>query len=211
VKLLKFTDTWRGAMAENRFSRWAIGGLIITNMILIFVIAGKDRTVVIVPPEIKGQVEISRASANEGYLEAWTLSLAILLGNITPGNASTVKKNLEPFLAPEIFNDVTVNIDRAVSELTHSRITLKFEPLKVVFEPGSKKWFATGYRTQTGPADDGRREQATYEMQWEIRNFRPVLTRILHYTGKPRTEKELDRLTADQERAERRARDQQGR
>ncbi len=61
------TETWRGINAENRFHRIAVALLLLlllTNLLSLISLVRADRTVVLVPPILEGQVNVARANAH---------------------------------------------------------------------------------------------------------------------------------------------------
>ena len=199
----KFLASWEGTRSENKFNRLVIGGLIGLSAVLAFHAVQKNSTVVIAPPEMTKAVSVSRDGADQDYLETFSVATAILLGNVTPDNAEFVKKALGPLLDPGIYNDVMRALDRQIIEIKDNRITSRFSERSVVYEKETGKFFVTGYRVVKGPASDEKREVATYEYEWRVRNFRPLLTFVTNYAGNPQTKKEIERRDQLEERAKR--------
>ncbi|KAA1053857.1 TraE/TraK family type IV conjugative transfer system protein [Azospirillum argentinense] len=203
MHLKEFLASWHGAKAENKFQRTANLGLLGVTLLLAINAIVKDKTVVIAPPELSKAVEISRSAANQDYLEAWSWSTSMLLGNVTPANADFVRKGLEPLLSPDIFHGVMKSVENTIADIKHNRITARFDPRKIIYERETAKYFVTGYRVVSGPAADEKREEATYEYTWTVRDFRPQLTSVTNYQGPAQTKEETDRRRQIQERAQR--------
>lgn len=203
MKFKEFFKTWQGVQAVNRFQRVIILCLLGVVLLLSINAIMKDKTVVIAPPELAKAVEVSRSSASQDYLETWSWSVAMLLGNVTPANTDLVHKGLEPVLAPDIFHGVMQSVEASLAEIKRDRITARFDPRKLTYERATERYFVTGYRVVTGPSSDDKREEATYEMRWEVRNFRPQLTAITNYAGGPQTSEEKERRRQIEERAKR--------
>lgn len=193
MKIENFLSSWQGTMAENKFHRFTSVSMLGIIVLLAVNAILKDKTVVIAPPELTKAVEVSRSAASQDYLEAWTWSVGMLLGNATPANAGFIKNGLEPMLAPEIFSEVTTALDRQIHEIQRERITSRFDPRKIVFETETQRYFVTGYRVVGGPAATEKREEATYEMRWEVRSFRPQITHLTTYSGRPQTKEDQER------------------
>jgi len=87
VTLSDFLSTWRGLTLENRLHRLAVLGLIGTNLVIAVALLRAERTVVLVPPVLEGQVSVARANASQEVKEAWALFVAELLGNVSPAGA----------------------------------------------------------------------------------------------------------------------------
>src|SRR5581483_1265428 len=96
VNLKTFLTTWRGTRLENQYQRWAIAGLVFSNIVVGLAAFGRGETVVVIPPDLAGKIAISRSDGDRDYQQAWAFFLAQLLGNVTPGNADVVKKAVKP-------------------------------------------------------------------------------------------------------------------
>ena len=135
MNLQRFLATWAGLTLENRVNRLIILLLIGVNCVLAVTINQTDRTVVLVPPVLEGEVSVARSSASREVREAWALFVAELLGNVTPTNADFLTKALEPLLAPALRVDVLRVLDAQVAEIRREKVSLAFEPR--ADQPGS--------------------------------------------------------------------------
>jgi hypothetical protein len=70
---------------------------------------------------------------------------AQLLGNVTPGTVDFVKERLTPLLSPSIYQDVIDAIEIQAQQIKNDRVTMRFEPRFVEYEPKSDKVFVYGY------------------------------------------------------------------
>ena len=102
MKLSEFLRTWEGLETENRFSRAIILGLLGVCVITSLAAWRTERSIILVPPTLTQEVEVTRTAASREFKESWGLFLAELLGNTTPANADFLKSAIEPLLAPEM-------------------------------------------------------------------------------------------------------------
>jgi conjugal transfer pilus assembly protein TraE len=65
-----------------------------------------ERSIILVPPTLAKEVEVTRTAAFSEFEESWGLFLLELLGNTTSANADFLKTAIEPLLAPEIYRTV---------------------------------------------------------------------------------------------------------
>jgi conjugal transfer pilus assembly protein TraE len=77
VNLADFLATWRGLTLENRIHQLTLLGLIVTNLLTDVALLHAERTVVLVPPRLEGQVNIARDSASQEVKESWALFVAV--------------------------------------------------------------------------------------------------------------------------------------
>ncbi len=84
MRLSDFLSTWEGHEAENRFSRLIILGLLVVCVITSLAAWRTERSIILVPPTLTKEVEVTRSAASSEFKESWGLFLAELLGNTTP-------------------------------------------------------------------------------------------------------------------------------
>lgn len=210
MQLNQLMKSWDGTARENKFLKFVVVGMMATTGILGLNLTFKSSTVVVVPPEIMTTLEISKSGANQAYYEAWSWSIAMMLGNVTPANAEFLKKGIEPLLSPDIHAATINNIESTVLEIRRDRIITKFDPRKIVHDDDTGKYYVNGFRVVTGPAADERKEESTFELEWRVSNYRPTLTHVENYSGPPRTREVLDKRR-EQEDRERKKEDKRNR
>lgn len=188
MNMTRFLSTWQGTQASNRWLLGTVAALSLVVLMQTIALLGRDQVVVLVPPELSAEVEVSRRQADQDYVKAWGLHLASLIGNVTPGNSHFIKESIGPLLAPEIHAEVTQIIERQLEQLRRDRVTLRFEPRRVVHVPSTDRVFVFGYSV-TGAigSTNEQRAKRTYEIGLEIDRHRPVITFLTTYQGEPRT------------------------
>lgn len=131
--------------------------------------------------------------------EAWGFAFAQLLGNVTPGTVDFVKERITPLLSPSIYQDVIDAIEIQAQQIKNDRVTMRFEPRFVEYEPKSDKVFVYGYSYVKGASSNEERSERSYEFAIKISNYAPVLDYIDTYVGKPRTKTVLEQLQRKEE------------
>jgi conjugal transfer pilus assembly protein TraE len=183
------TRTWRGINRENRFHRIAVALLLATNLLTLLALVRADRTVVLVPPILEGQVNVARDSASREVKEAWAVYVAELLGNVGAGSADFIQRTLEPLLAPALRRAVLKVIGAQVEAIKRERVSMSFSPSGLSYEEASDTFYVTGMQVSSGPAAQPVRHQRTFEVRVGFRHYRPVITHLDVYPGSPRNEK----------------------
>ena len=183
------TRTWRGINRENRFHRIAVALLLATNLLTLLALVRADRTVVLVPPILEGQVNVARDSASREVKEAWAVYVAELLGNVGAGSADFIQRTLEPLLAPALRRAVLEVIGAQVEAIKRERVSMSFSPSGLSYEEGTDTFYVTGMQVSSGPAAQPVRHQRTFEVRVGFRHYRPVITHLDVYPGSPRNEK----------------------
>ena len=181
-----FAD-WATTRAQNRWLFVAVAALSLALLLVTSLLLGRDRVVVLVPPELSAETEIASDRAGQDYTKAWGLHIATLIGNVTPGNGAFIKQAVYPLLAPAIHDEVTTIIERQLDQLERDRVSLRFEPRRVL-QKGSRVFvFGYGVTSAIGGANEARVKR-TYEIELEIERHRPVIRAMRTYEGEPRTD-----------------------
>lgn len=128
MTLTRFRQTWQSLVAENRFHRGLLLGLLVTNLLTLMALLQAERTVVLVPPILEQQVNVAREAASQEVKEAWGLFVTELLGNVTPTNAPFLHQTLEPLLSPGLRREVAQVLEAQVAELRRDRVSVRFSP-----------------------------------------------------------------------------------
>jgi len=194
VKLTQFLESWRIVQAENRLHRVLLIGLVVSNAISALAALRTERAVVLVPPNLSREVEITRNEASGELKESWGLYLAELLGNVTPATAEFIRNAIGPLLSADIYRSVMDAMAEQINALKMDRIAISFKPRQVFYEKESDKVFVSGELSSQGPNSKPDVRNRTYEFVLSIRNYRPRLDAIDVYADEPRTRERLEAM-----------------
>lgn len=203
MKMDQFLKTWEGTLSENRFSRLIIIGLIIAIILVSIKAFSRDSMVTIQPYTLTEEAWVMENQASQSYKEAWALLLATLTGNVTPGTVGFIRERLEPLVAPGIYREVMEAIEVQALYISKDRVTMRFEPRSVEYEPERDVVYVYGESYLTGASGESVRDDRTYEYQININNFKPMIMHIDTYSGQPRTQSVLDREKRKEQREKR--------
>ena len=181
MKGSKYTKSFKDAMAATavqKYANVAMAGALLLTSILAF---NQRERVVLVPPIVHEQLEVSLASANAEYHKSWALYVATFVGNVNPGNSAFVADGLK------IYSYNRHRILEQSEDLRVSGRSLRFFPDKVIFEKASAKTFVTGKQEIVSASGAIKEQEVVYEMQIKIRDGMPVVSAFDYYTGAPRT------------------------
>jgi len=198
VRLSDFLRTLEGHEAENRFSRIIILGLLVVCVITSLAAWRTERSIILVPPTLTKEVEVTRTAASNEFKESWGLFLAELLGNTTPANADFLKTAIEPLLAPVIYRTVLDAMTDQIRAIKMDRVAISFTPRHVAYETETNKIFVSGELKSQGPSYKPDIKPRTYEFIIAIKNYRPRLEFIDVYPDDPRTLERLKVLQSQQ-------------
>lgn len=182
-----FFAGWDGVLRENRLYRFTVTGLICINILTALAALRTERSVILVPPGLTEETEVSRNRASQNFKEAWGMFVAQLLGNVTPGNVEFVRQSLSPMLSSGIYRSVMSGMAAQIEEIKREQVSLSFNPKEVLYEPETDKVFVTGMLRMQGPGSKPVDRQRTYEMVIDINDYRPLIRHIDAYPERPRT------------------------
>lgn len=200
MKLSEYIKTWEGVQLENKFSRLIILALVAANIALGIKVLYTYPIVTMQPPTLESEAWVARDQASRSYKEAWGLYLATQLGNVTPGTVELVKQWLGPVLSPNVYDEVISALEVQAIQIKTDRVSMRFEPRIVSYEPKSEKVFVYGFSYTIGVNGNENRTDRTYEFAINISKYLPTIEYIETYADKPRTEKVL-RLVERREQA----------
>lgn len=150
-------------------------------------LARKDRVVVLVPPHLTGEAELVSNEADADYLKAWGLHIATVMGNVTPGNVRLARATLEPLLDPRIYSDVVARLETEISKIDRDRVTISFDARRVGLPSDDGRVVVEGIGTVTSIGGGKQKTPRTYDLQIEMKGYRPVLTDLSVYEGTAKT------------------------
>lgn len=159
MNLKKYLKTWEGTQTENKWGRIFQGGLIAIVFLLVVQVFSKETIVTIQPFTLTEEAWVTKSNASQSYKEAWGFAFAQLLGNVTPGTVDFVKERITPLLSPSIYQDVIDAIEIQAQQIKNDRVTMRFEPRFVEYEPKSDKVFVYGYSYVKGASSNEERSE----------------------------------------------------
>ena len=193
--------SFSGLQGEVKFYRTALILLVFAQMVTSCASLRREEKVTVIPPTLTEKAWVSKTQASGEYTSAWALYLGMMLGNVNPDNADIIKEAIGPILDPSIYQDVMVVLDKQIQQIRQDRVSLSFEPKKVLRDNlNPSKFYVSGYSVAEGPAGDRKRENRTYEFELVIKDYRPNLTWMATTRGDPRTQDVKDREAESAER-----------
>jgi conjugal transfer pilus assembly protein TraE len=183
VKLSTQRNTFEQALRENRLTRWIVAGQVLAMLVMAYGWASTDQRVVIVPPGLSTEVEISENSASQSLQIAWAQFLANNLGNITPRNADLVLDTIGSHLSPSVYRSVVDRLAEQIKVLKDEQLTIEFDPISSRWDNARRSVLITGEHRIRGLRGAERREVKTYEMRFVVSNYRVLLDHLDVHDG----------------------------
>ncbi|QCT95447.1 pilus assembly protein (plasmid) [Stutzerimonas degradans] len=192
--LSNLKNSFDGMRGENKFLRMTVAAMTVALIASSCSAMKKDQIITVVPPTMTEQGWVSKTQSSSEYTTAWAMYVAMLVGNVTPENASVIKEAIGPLLHPDIYQSTMEVLDKQIFQIRQDRVSLSFEPQKVLRDSVKEnRFFITGNSISEGPAGGKRRSSRTYELDLKIQNYKPVITWLSTNSGDARTQDVIDR------------------
>jgi conjugal transfer pilus assembly protein TraE len=184
-------QSWEDADARNK--HLLVSNLVLSLALLLSLgaLIGRHEVVTFAPPKLMGVAKIGYNSANENYMKSQAVYFATLIGNVTPSNVEFVADALSGMVEASIYPAVRVKLKALAQDpqFNNASAAVVYAPSSVDYEPSSNKLFVSGTYSTVSSGNTGSPRQLVYELEMEVRDYRPVITFIDSYEGEPHTEK----------------------
>lgn len=183
MKFNNWLETRTGAIAENRFHRYAAIVFALVVLIQALVLAVRDEVVVVVPPTLTERSSIRQDGADGAMLEAWGLFVVTLMANVTPRTANGLDAEVGRYLTPSAYSGIRKAIAEQAKAIRDEQLSVSFSPTMVRFDDETGRVIVTGEVTTRGLRNTTERELKTYEMTFKVSHYRVLLDEISVYHG----------------------------
>jgi conjugal transfer pilus assembly protein TraE len=191
MKLINYFASLDGALVINKYS--GIINVLLAACLSVTLIAvfNKDEKIILQPETLGSEAWITKTAASQSYKEAWGLFLAQMSGNITPENVDFIVSRLKPLMSPKVYTGMVDAMYAQAIAIKDDRITVRFEPQSVEYEPETNKVFVFGSSFLKSGAATEVKQSRTFEYEINIRNYAPVILGADNYEGNPKTLQKL--------------------
>ena len=134
MKLKTAEKTVRSIGQHNSILTVIIGGMTVLVGYLSFTLATMPPTTIIVPPFQSEELTFVDGRANHEYYEQWAWAMAMLMGNISPANASFVRSGIEKMTTPSLFRQMAAATDDELAALQRDKAVITFSPREIIYD-----------------------------------------------------------------------------
>ncbi|MEY2161457.1 TraE/TraK family type IV conjugative transfer system protein [Rhodanobacter sp. FW106-PBR-LB-2-11] len=173
-----YLDTFRGAVSENKISRYIILGLTIVIFVLSVSLFERKQTIVQIPPGLTQPGTILPDNASPAVKEAWGAYFAGALGNVTPRTADFTARMLQPYVSARISTDLMELIARETKTIKDQSVSTSFVPTDVFYVPSQDVVVVSGEYTMRGMEQRAKSSVKTFVLGVAIRNYLVTLTSL---------------------------------
>lgn len=194
MKSDSYASSYEGLIRERKFARPVILIQAIVLLVLLFALMSRDRTIVVVPPGLAGEGDISSNNAGPNVKEAFGSYVATLLGNVTPRNVEYVTQSIGKIVDARSYKELIDVVKQQADLVKNEQVTIQFSPTSVFYVPGDDYVAVSGEYAVRGIRDAERRMIRTYEIGVRVRNYTTQVTSLDVYDGpwRPRAQRLKD-------------------
>jgi conjugal transfer pilus assembly protein TraE len=181
-------STWENATRANIALSIATLVLSLTTMMSIIYANSQHDRILLTPVIVDKQMTIDWNAADENYIRSFALSVAQMMGNLTPENSTFIIETMARFIDSSIYSDLrktmlAVTSTRAFKEIAASS---RYVPYSILYEHDTNKVFVTGMMDITSASGKESRPM-TYEMSIRISGGQPLIYSFDSYSDTPHT------------------------
>lgn len=148
----------------------------------------KDQIVVVDPPQAIGQYKISETKASVTYKVAWAMSMANLVGNMSPTEAPYIINQLSYMFSPGIENQTRKSLYAYIELLKKKKVETQFTSKEIYYDPETDQVFVYGdMRLKSLVNKSPTNIKYTFVSKVSISSYKPAIQRFDFYEGKPKT------------------------
>lgn len=161
----KFDTDLKDMRRRNRAMSYAIGGLIASQLVSLFIIvniAGMERTV-IVPPSIDKTFWVSREKVSGSYLEQMAGYVSWLILDASPNTVEWKKNELLNYVSPDKHGAMAADLGVAAERIRRDNATTSFLIQQLISSEQNQSVLISGrLRTQINGQDTKEPETKSY-------------------------------------------------
>lgn len=199
MKIRDLKKNWKELIGENTFLKTVVLLLLLVVGFMAVSLASKSTVVTVAPPNFTKSFEVGKDTASKTYFEAWALSIAELMGNVTAQNLPFVIDSLSFYMSPVITVQMRTQLEEDVFTMKEDGVTITFKPTSILTENATGKVFVSGNATITTIGLAPTKTVRTYEFMFDVVNYKPVVVYYDAYNSVAKTKEYLARLAAQQQ------------
>lgn len=202
MKMTKLFNRHKGVLRDNGVLALTTLTLAIAVVMLSMKVLNKEPVAVLVPPGLTEEAAVAMDSADSNYKMAWGMFFSNMAGNVTPKNVKFVADVLSAYVDASIYPEVRRQLYALAADPVFSQNggSISFRPKGILYDDPSGKVFVRGELVSSTVASKPITKEYVFEWKLEIRQRRPWVVEVQHYTGAERTAKWLKARQAAQDR-----------
>ena len=149
--------------------------LLITSLIQTIIIFRGERSVVLVPSSLSGEVSLSNKRVSSAYLENITRDVMNTLLDVTPDNANYSAEQILKITHPQFYGELKQSLNKRSQEVVSKKITTSFYAKTMVVNSAKNQVFVSGKLATYLGTKMVLEEEKTYSISYEYNNFKLLI------------------------------------
>ncbi len=149
--------------------------LLITSLIQTIIIFRGERSVVLVPSSLSGEVSLSNKRVSSAYLENITRDVMNTLLDVTPDNANYSAEQILKITHPQFYGELKQSLNKRTQEVVSKKITTSFYAKTMVVNSAKNQVFVSGKLATYLGTKMVLEEEKTYSISYEYNNFKLLI------------------------------------
>ncbi len=149
--------------------------LLITSLIQTIIIFRGERSVVLVPSSLSGEVSLSNKRVSAAYLENITRDVMNTLLDVTPDNANYSAEQILKITHPQFYGELKQSLNKRTQEVVSKKITTSFYAKTMVVNSAKSQVFVSGKLATYLGTKMVLEEEKTYSISYEYNNFKLLI------------------------------------
>lgn len=149
--------------------------LLITSFIQTIIIFRGERSVVLVPSSLSGEVSLSNKRVSSAYLENITRDVMNTLLDVTPDNANYSAEQILKITHPQFYGELKQSLNKRTQEVVSKKITTSFYAKTMVVNSAKNQVFVSGKLATYLGTKMVLEEEKTYSISYEYNNFKLLI------------------------------------
>ena len=153
-----------------------VGVVLLTiSLIQTIIIFRGEKSVVLVPSSLSGEVNLSNKRVSAAYLENITRDVMNTLLDVTPDNANYSAEQILKITHPQFYGELKQSLNKRTQEVVSKKITTSFYSKTMVVNAAKNQVFISGKLSTFLGTKMVLEEEKTYSISYEYNNFKLLI------------------------------------
>jgi conjugal transfer pilus assembly protein TraE len=134
-----------------------------------------EKSVILVPSSLSGEVGLSNKKVSTAYLENITRDVVNVMLDVTPDNANYSAEQILKLTHPQFYGELKQSLNKRTEDVVARKITTNFYPQSMVANSTTNQVFVSGKLLTFLGTKMVLEEEKTYSISYEYNNFKLLI------------------------------------
>ncbi len=151
------------------------GVMFVMSIVQQITIFRQEKSIVLVPSFLSGEVSLSNQKVSSAYLENITRDVIGVMLDITPSNANYSAEQILKLTHPQFYGELKQQLNQRTEDVVSRKITTNFYANTMVVNMENKQVFVSGKLNTFYGTKMVMEEEKTYLITYEYNNFKLLI------------------------------------